>query len=429
MRVINYTRKRIYYMKRVVVTGMGIVSPVGTGVEYAWKNIVNGVSGVRTIDTFDVTDFASKIAGLPVRGENPGEFNPDTVIEPREQRKMDRAIIYGLVAADEAMRDANLTEGGYDGDRFGVSIGSGIGGVQSIYETCVDLAKSGPRFISPFFVPKAIVNMTSGYASIKYGLRGPNIAVATACATGSHAIAEAVNFIRNDMADLMLAGGTEAAVTELALGGFAAMRALSTRNDDPTHASRPWDSDRDGFVLGEGSGVLVLEEYEHAVQRGAKIYAEVAGFGMTADAHHITAPAPNGEGGLRAMKMALKDAGMKPSDIDYVNAHGTSTGLGDVGELVAVRELFGDKGACMSSTKSMTGHLLGAAGAIEAIFSVLAIRDNIVPPTINLENPIDEVGDFNLVPNVAQKRDVNAAISNSFGFGGTNASVIFKKVK
>ena len=416
-------------MKRVVVTGMGIVSPVGTGVEYAWKNIVNGVSGIRKIDTFDVTEFTSKIAGVPVRGENPGDFNPDAVIEQKEQRKMDRAIIYGLVAADEAMRDANLIDGGYDGDRFGVSIGSGIGGVQTIYETSADLAKSGPRFISPFFVPKSIINMTAGYASIKYGLRGPNIAVATACATGSHAIAEAVNFIRVGQADLMLAGGTEAAVTELALGGFAAMRALSTRNDDPAHASRPWDAGRDGFVLGEGAGVLVLEEYEHAVKRGAKIYAEVAGFGMTADAHHITAPAPNGEGGLRAMKMALKDAGLKPSDIDYVNAHGTSTGLGDVGELAAVRELFGDNGACMSSTKSMTGHLLGAAGAIEAIFSVLAIRDNIVPPTINLENPIPEVGDFNLVPNVAQKREVNAAISNSFGFGGTNASVIFKRVK
>lgn len=416
-------------MKRVVITGMGIVSPVGTGVEYAWKNIVNGVSGVRAIDTFDTTDFASKIAGVPVRGTENGEFNPDAVIEPREQRKMDRAIIYGLVAADEAMRDANLID--YDGDKdlFGVSIGSGIGGVQTIYETCLDLVKSGPRFISPFFVPKAIINMTAGYASIKYGLRGPNIATATACATGSHSISEAVNFIRTGQADLMLAGGTEAAVTQLALGGFSAMRALSTRNDDPTHASRPWDAGRDGFVLGEGAGILVLEEYEHAIARGAKIYAEVAGFGMTADAHHITAPAPNGEGGLRAMKKALTDAGLQPADIDYINAHGTSTGLGDVGELSAVRELFGETNVCMSSTKSMTGHLLGAAGAIEAIFCALAIRDGIVPPTINLENPIDEVGNFNLVPNVAQKRDVNAAISNSFGFGGTNASVVFKKVK
>ena len=416
-------------MRRVVVTGMGIVSPVGTGVEYAWKNIVNGVSGIRLIDLFDTTDFASKIAGVPVRGENPGEFNPDIVVEPREQRKFDRVMLYGVVAADEAMRDANLID--YDGDKdlFGVSIGSGIGGVQTICETCLDLEKSGPRFVSPFFVPKAIVNMTAGQVSIKYGLRGPNISVATACATGTHAIAEAANFIRNGTADLMLAGGTEAAVTELGLSGFSAMKALSTRNDEPTRASRPWDKDRDGFVLSEGAGVLVLEEYEHAVARGAKIYAEVAGYGMTADAYHITAPAPNGVGGLRSMQMALRDAKLKSSDIDYINAHGTSTGLGDVGELAAVRELFDGTGACMSSTKSMTGHLLGAAGAVEAIFSILAIRDNIVPPTINLDNPIDEVGDFNLVPNVAQKRTVNAALSNSFGFGGTNATVIFKKVK
>ena len=416
-------------MRRVVVTGMGIVSPVGTGVEYAWKNILNGVSGIRKIDKFDVSEYASQIAGVPVRGTEAGEFNPDTVVEPREQRKMDPAMMYGMVAADEAMKDAGLID--YDGDKdlFGVSIGSGIGGVQTIYDTCLELTNSGPRFVSPFFVPKAIINMTAGQVSIKYGLRGPNISVATACATGSHAIAEAVSFIRNGTADLMLAGGTEAAVTPLAVAGFAAMKALSTRNDDPTHASRPWDSARDGFVLGEGAGVLVLEEYEHAVRRGAKIYAEVAGYGMTADAHHITAPAPHGAGGMRAMQMALRDAGMKPSDVDYVNAHGTSTGLGDVGELEAVRELFGDNGACMSSTKSMTGHLLGAAGAIEAIFSILAIRDNIVPPTINLENPIPEVGSFNLVPNVAQKREVNASLSNSFGFGGTNASVIFKRVK
>lgn len=416
-------------MRRVVVTGMGIVSPVGTGVEYAWKNILNGVSGIRKIDKFDVSEYASQIAGVPVRGTEAGEFNPDTVVEPREQRKMDPAMMYGMVAADEAMKDASLID--YDGDKdlFGVSIGSGIGGVQTIYDTCLELTNSGPRFVSPFFVPKAIINMTAGQVSIKYGLRGPNISVATACATGSHAIAEAVSFIRNGTADLMLAGGTEAAVTPLAVAGFAAMKALSTRNDDPIHASRPWDSARDGFVLGEGAGVLVLEEYEHAVSRGAKIYAEVAGYGMTADAHHITAPAPHGAGGMRAMQMALRDAGMKPSDVDYVNAHGTSTGLGDVGELEAVRELFGDNGACMSSTKSMTGHLLGAAGAIEAIFSILAIRDNIVPPTINLENPIPEVGSFNLVPNVAQKREVNASLSNSFGFGGTNASVIFKRVK
>lgn len=416
-------------MKKVVVTGMGIVCPVGTGVEYAWKNILAGVSGIRKIDKFDASGFASQIAGVPVRGEKPGEFNPDTVVDPREQRKMDLDIIYGMVASDEAMRDAGLADGGYDADRFGVSIGSGIGGVQTITDTDADLIQSGPRFVSPFFVPKAIVNMTAGYVSIKYGLRGPNLATATACATGSHSIALALDLIRSGRADIMIAGGTEAAVTPLAVAGFSAMRALSTRNDDAAHASRPWDVARDGFVLGEGAGILVLEEYEHAVRRGAKIYAEVAGAGMTADAHHITAPAPNGVGGMRAMKLAIDDAGLTRDDIDYVNAHGTSTGLGDVGELIAVRELFGDNGACMSSTKSMTGHLLGAAGAIEAIFSVLAIRDNIVPPTINLENPIEEVGNFNLVPNVAQKRRVDAALSNSFGFGGTNASVVFKRVK
>lgn len=416
-------------MKKVVVTGMGIVSPVGTGVEYAWKNIVGGVSGIRPIDKFDASEYASRIAGVPIRGTGDGEFNPDSVIEPREQRKMDLAILYGMVAADEAMRDANLIE--YDGDkeRFGVSIGSGIGGVQTIYDTCSELLNSGPRFVSPFFVPKAIINMTAGHVSIKYGLQGPNLSITTACASGTHSVAQAADLIRTGKADIMLAGGTEAAVTPLGLAGFCAMKAVSTRNDEPTRASRPWDVDRDGFVLAEGAGVLVLEEYEHAVKRGAKIYAEVAGYGMTADAHHITAPAPHGVGGLRAMKMALADAGLNPSDIDYVNAHGTSTGLGDLGELEAVRELFGDGNTCMSSTKSMTGHLLGAAGAIEAVFSVLAIRDNIVPPTINLENPVPEVGDFNLVPNVAQKRPVNAVLSNSFGFGGTNGSVIFKRVK
>ena len=416
-------------MKKIVVTGMGIVCPVGTGVDVTWKNILNGKSGIHKITEFDVSDVASQIAGIPKRGTEPGDFNPDTVIDPREQRRMDNSIIYGLVAADEAIKDAGLID--YDGDknRIGVAIGSGVGGLSTIDVTCRDIFEQGARFVSPFFVPKCIVNMTSGQVSIKYGFGGPNIAMATACATGSHSIGEAAEIIKRGDADIMICGGTEASVCHLGMTGFSAMRALSTRNDDPEHASRPWDKDRDGFVMGEGAGVLVLEEYEHAVKRGAKIYAEVAGFGMSADAHHITAPAPNGEGGKRAMQMALDKAGLKPSDVDYINAHGTSTGLGDVGELMSVKDLFHDTNVCMSSTKSMTGHLLGAAGAIEAVFCILAIRDNIVPPTINLENPIEEVGDFNLVPNKAQNKEVKVALNNSFGFGGTNACLIFKEVK
>ncbi len=416
-------------MKKIVITGMGIVCPVGTGVDFAWANLLKGKSGIRKITEFDTTDIASKIAGLPQRGTEPGEYNPDVVVEPKEQRKMDRNIVYGMVAADEAIRDAGLID--YDGDktRIGVAIGSGIGGLSTIADTYEDILQHGTRFVSPFFVPKCVINMTSGNVSIKYGFMGPNIAMATACATGTHSIIEGASIIERGDADIMVCGGTEAAVCRLGMTGFSALRALSTRNDDPEHASRPWDQERDGFVMGEGAGVLVLEEYEHAKARGAKIYAEVAGSGMTADAHHITAPAPDGEGGKRSMEMALRSAGLKPSDVDYINAHGTSTGLGDVGELVAVKELFAGTDVCMSSTKSMTGHLLGAAGAIEAIFCALAIRDNIVPPTMNLENPIEEVGDFNLVPNQAQKKTVDVALSNSFGFGGTNASVILKRVK
>ena len=416
-------------MRKVVITGMGIVCPTGTGIDYAWKNIVEGKSGISKVTEFDVSDIASQIAGVPVCGTNPGEYNPDSVIDPREQRKMEKTIMYAMVAANEAIKDAGLED--YDGDKtkIGVSVGSGVGGLSTISNTDTDMIQNGAKYVSPFFVPKSIINMPAGYISIKYGFGGPNISMSTACATGSHAIGEGAEIIMRGDADIMVCGGSESAVCRLGMAGFAAMRALSTRNDDPTHASRPWDKDRDGFVIGEGAGILVLEEYEHAVKRGAKIYAEVAGFGMSADAHHITAPAPNGEGGKRAMQVALDKAGLKPSDIDYINAHGTSTGLGDVGEMVAVKELFGGGNTCMSSTKSVTGHLLGAAGAIEAIFCALAIRDNIVPPTMNLENPIDEVGDFNLVPNVAQKRDVNATLSNSFGFGGTNASLILKRVK
>jgi len=416
-------------MKRVVITGMGIVCPVGTGIDFAWRNLLDGKSGIRKITEFEISDIASQIAGLIKRGSEPGYFNPDTVIEPREQRRLDDSIIYGLVAADEAIKDAGLVD--YDGDknRVGVSVGSGVGGLSSISNTDTEVLENGPKFVSPFFVPKSVINMTAGQISIKYGFAGPNIAMATACATGTHSIGEGAEIIRRGDADIMICGGTEAPVCRLGVIGFAAMRALSTRNDEPERASRPWDKDRDGFVIGEGSGILVLEEYEHAIKRGAKIYAEVAGFGMSADAHHITAPAPNGVGGRRAMEIALNKAELKPSDIDYINAHGTSTGLGDVGELVAVKDLFAGTNVCMSSTKSMTGHLLGAAGAIEAVFCALAIRDNIVPPTINLENPIDEVGDFNLVPNKAQKRKVDATLSNSFGFGGTNASLVLKRVK
>ncbi len=415
-------------MKRVVITGMGIVSPVGTGIEYAWKNVVAGKSGVRKIDTFDVADLASQIAGVPVRGTEPGQYNPDAVIDAREQRKLDKCIMYGMVAADEAIKDAGLENYTGDKTRIGVSVGSGIGGFDTIYDNCIELHTGGPRRVSPFFIPKGIINMTAGNISIKYGFQGPNISVVTACATGAHSIGEAARMIKYGDADIMICGGTEGVVSRIALSGFCAMRALSTRNDEPEHASRPWDKNRDGFIMAEGAGILVLEEYEHAVARGAKIYAEVAGYGMSADAYHITAPASNGEGGMRAMQAALNDAGLQPADVDYVNAHGTSTGLGDMGELAAVQTLFGDLPVSMSSTKSVTGHLLGAAGAVEAIFCVLAMRDGIVPPTINLDDPEEAVGNFDLVPNVAKQRKVDVALSNSFGFGGTNASLVLKKI-
>lgn len=416
-------------MRRVVITGMGIVSPVGTGLEYAWKNVVAGKSGVRKITEFEVDDLASQIAGIPERGADDGQFNPDAVIEPREQRKMDKCIIYGVVAADEAIKDAGLDTFVGNRERMGVSIGSGIGGFETIYENCIALHEGGPRRVSPFFIPKGIINMTAGHVSIKYGFKGPNISVVTACATGAHSIGEGARLIQHGDADVMICGGTEGAISRIALAGFSSMRALSTRNDNPQAASRPWDKNRDGFIMAEGAGILVLEEYEHAVARGAKIYAEVAGYGLSGDAYHITAPAEGGEGGKRAMMAALNDAGLTPADVDYVNAHGTSTGLGDVGELAAVQDLFNGADVCMSSTKSVTGHLLGAAGAVEAIFCACAIRDGIVPPTINLDEPEDAVGDFNLVPHTAQKRDINVALSNSFGFGGTNASLVLTKIK
>ena len=416
-------------MKRVVITGMGIVSPVGTGIEHAWKNILAGKSGINKITDFNVDDLASQIAGVPQVGTDAGMLNPDAVIEPREQRKLDKCIIYALVAADEALRDAGLIDYAGDKTRVGVSVGSGIGGLNTIYDNCIELHEGGPRRVSPFFIPKGIINMAAGNISIKYGLRGPNISVVTACATGAHSIGEAARMIKYGDADIMVCGGTESAVGRIGLAGFSAMRALSTRNDEPMRASRPWDKNRDGFVMAEGAGILVLEEYEHAVARGAKIYAEVAGYGMSADAYHITAPAQNGEGGRRAMESALQDAGLKPADVDYINAHGTSTGLGDVGELAAVQELFAGVDVSMSSTKSMTGHLLGAAGAVEAIFCTLAMRDGIVPPTINLDDPEDAVNGLDLVPHVAKTRKVDVAVSNSFGFGGTNASIVLTKIK
>lgn len=415
-------------MKRVVITGMGIVSPVGTGVEYAWKNILAGKSGVKKIDSFVVDDLASQIAGIPEVGNEPGQYNPDAVVEPREQRKLDKYALYGIVAADEAIKDAGLENYTGDKTRVGVAVGSGIGGFNTIYDNCIELHDGGPRRVSPFFIPKGIINMAAGNISIRYGFQGPNISVVTACATGAHSIGEAARMIKYGDADIMICGGTEGAVSRISLAGFSAMKALSTRNDNPEAASRPWDKNRDGFIMAEGAGILVLEEYEHAVARGAKIYAEVAGYGMSADAYHITAPAPNGEGGLRAMQNALKDAGLLPSDVDYINAHGTSTGLGDVGELAAAQTLFDGVDVSMSSTKSMTGHLLGAAGAVEAIFCVLAIRDGVVPPTINLDEPEDDVGNFDLVPHKAKQRKVDVVLSNSFGFGGTNASLVLKKI-
>lgn len=415
-------------MRKVVITGMGIVSPVGTGIEHAWKNVVAGKSGVRKIDAFDVDDLPSQIAGIPQLGTEPGQYNPDSVVEPREQRKLDKSIIYGMVAADEAIKDAGLDTFEGNKERMGVSVGSGIGGLNTIYDNCIELHTGGPRRVSPFFIPKGIINMTAGNISIKYGLKGPNISIVTACATGAHSIGEAARLIQHGDADIMVCGGAEGAVGRIGLAGFSAMRALSTRNDAPEKASRPWDKNRDGFIMSEGAGILVLEEYEHAVARGAKIYAEVAGYGLSGDAYHITAPAEGGEGGMRAMQAALNDAKLQPSDVDYINAHGTSTGLGDVGELAAVQKLFVGMPVSMSSTKSVTGHLLGAAGAVEAIFCALAIRDGIVPPTINLDDPEDAVGNFDLVPHVAKQRKVDVAISNSFGFGGTNASLVLKKV-
>ena len=416
-------------MRRVVITGLGLVTPLASGVEETWTRLLDGQSGIRTITAFDTSDLGTKYAANVPRGDGTaGTFNADDWMEPKEQRKVDDFIVYAVAAATQAVQDAGWeAPSAEEALRTGVLIGSGIGGLNGIAEAALLLKEKGPRRISPFFIPGRLINLASGHVSIKYGFKGPNHAVVTACSTGAHAIGDAARLIALDDADVMVAGGTEGALCRLGIAGFAAARALSSGfNDEPTKASRPWDRDRDGFVMGEGAGIVVLEEYEHAKARGAKIYGEVVGYGMSGDAHHITAPAEDGNGAFRAMKAALARAEITPGEVDYINAHGTAT-MGDVIELGAVKRLFGNavETVSMSSTKSAIGHLLGAAGAVEAIFCLLAIRDQIVPPTLNLDNP-DEGCDMDLVPHQAKKRSVKIAMSNSFGFGGTNASVIFK---
>jgi 3-oxoacyl-[acyl-carrier-protein] synthase II len=417
-------------MNRVVVTGLGMVTPLAAGVEPTWRRLLAGESGAARVERFDVSDIACQIAAQVPRGAAPDAFNPDEWMEPKEQRKVDDFIVFALAAAGQALRDADWAPKSHE-DQIdtGVLIGSGIGGLGGIYEASVTLHEKGPRRISPFFIPGRLINLAGGQVSIAHGLKGPNHAVVTACSTGAHAIGDAGRLIALGDAKVMVAGGAESAVNRLALAGFAACRALSTGfNDRPTQASRPYDRDRDGFVMGEGAGCVVLEDYEHAKARGARIYAELIGYGLSGDAYHITSPAPDGDGAYRAMSMALKRAGLSPAEIDYVNAHGTSTPVGDEIELHAVERLLGNAAATttMSSTKSSIGHLLGAAGAVEAIFSILAIRDQIAPPTLNLDNPSVETA-IDLAPHVARKRKIDIALSNSFGFGGTNASVIFKR--
>ena len=419
-------------MRRVVVTGMGMVTPLGSGVDHNWSQIIAGKSGISRIEGFDVSDISCQIAGQ-VPGTNAvGGLDLDNWIDPRDQRKQDRFIQLGLVAACQAIEDSDWKPQDRESqNRTGVMIGSGIGGLESIVKTDQLVREKGPRRISPFFIPSALINLISGHVSIRYGFRGPNHAVVTACSTGAHAIGDAARMVALDDADVMVAGGAEAAVCRIGMAGFAAARALSTSyNDTPEVASRPWDKGRDGFVMGEGAGIVVLEELKHARARGAKIYGEIKGYGMSGDAHHITAPAEDGDGGFRAMLAALKRAGLAPSDIDYVNAHGTSTPLGDLIEAKAVARLLGDAAAnvSISSTKSATGHLLGAAGAIEAIYAIKTLQTGDLPPTLNLNDPEDQVADFDLVPLKSRHRKVRNAMSNSFGFGGTNASLIMGEV-
>lgn len=419
-------------MRRVVVTGLGLVSPLGCGVEVTWQRLIKGESGIGAIQGFDVSDLPAKVAAQVPFGEtSSGAFNADDWVSPKEQRRMDTFIVFALAAAQQAVKDAGWDQASEEERlRTGVMIGSGIGGLQEIAKGAVLIDKGQVRKLSPFFIPAALINLASGHVSIKYGFKGPNHSAVTACATGAHAIGDAARLIMLDDADVMVAGGSEAAICRLGIAGFAAARALSTKfNDTPQKASRPWDKDRDGFVMGEGSGIVVLEEFEHAKKRGAKIYAEIIGYGLSGDAYHITAPSESGDGAYRCMQSAFRHAQIGVDAIDYVNAHGTSTPLGDEIELGAVKRMFGDAAykLSMSSTKSSVGHLLGAAGAAEAIFSIKAIETGIVPPTLNLDNP-SEGCDLDLVPHTAKERPVTAALSNSFGFGGTNASLIFKKV-
>lgn len=409
--------------RRIAVTGLGLLTPVGTDVASAWDAICNGKSGITPITRFDVSEFSTRFGG------SLQDFDRDKYIAPKEARRMDEFMHYGIAAGVQALEDSGLEESGFDPERFGVAVGSGIGGITTIEETALQIHESGPRKVTPFFVPGSIINMISGNLSIRFNLKGPNISVVTACTTGTHNIGLAANMISNSQADIMLVGGAEMATSRVGLGGFCAARALSTRNDDPERASRPWDKDRDGFVLSDGAGVMVLEEMGHAQKRGATIYAELVGFGMSGDAYHMTAPSEGGEGAARCMRNALHSAQLDPSEIDYINAHGTSTLAGDVAESQAVKTVFGDHAhkLCVSSTKSMIGHLLGASGAAEAIVSVLTLRDQIVSPTINLDNT-EEGCDLDYVPHTAREQQVNAVLSNSFGFGGTNGSLIFKRV-
>ncbi|OGA18112.1 MAG: beta-ketoacyl-[acyl-carrier-protein] synthase II [Betaproteobacteria bacterium RIFCSPLOWO2_02_FULL_63_19] len=409
--------------RRVVITGLGIISPVGNSVAEAWSNVLAGKSGISRITRFDPAAFSAQIAG-EVRG-----FDVTQYLSAKEARRMDTFIHFGMAAGIQALRDSGLEVTPENADRIGVNIGSGIGGLPIIEQTRDEYLKSGPRKISPFFIPAAIINMISGDLSIMFGLKGPNLAMVTACSTGTHCIGDSGRLIEYGDADVMIAGGSEATVTPLAVGGFASARALSTRNDDPEKASRPWDQDRDGFVLGEGAGVVVLEEFEHAKRRGARVYAELTGFGMSADAYHMTAPMGDGDGAARCMANAMRNAEINADEIDYINAHGTSTPLGDVAETVAVKRCFGDhaRKLAMSSTKSMTGHLLGAAGGVEAVFSVLALKDQVAPPTVNLLNQ-DSSCDLDYVPNSARQMPIRSVLSNSFGFGGTNGTLIFRRV-